>query len=280
MFSELVLVVGTLGGLVYFNEYLPFFMQSQIDKCKLIVLKKSMAITIKCVNNAGYIRSEYVWLKRSKCHYFVKKVLDYIMRIDTIRADLYVATGKESISISGAYVLYKGFHYDVLNTMKLLWDSGDGVQITFFLQNILSLYKLFVDNESKISLIVEYSGHSNKTKRMECGSFSVKYDGISSERVVFPPYSSLECVKKGLGTTRVISASLESGKDCTQIARNFGGLKGTFYKELKTGTIKSNVVTFIETSFSGYDEPIVNVFTSKGKVLCNENGFDEAIIVD
>jgi hypothetical protein len=280
MFSEFLLVVATLGGLVYFNEYFPFAIQSKIDKCKLVVLKKSIDISVKSVKKAKQIKSDYIWKKRQTFYPFVKKVFDVAMRVDPIDAELNVSTGKESIHISEAFVTHKGCDYDVLDVMKNMWNKSDGIQTTFFLQKILSSYEIFVDNESEISLIVYYSGHSNKTKRTGFGSFSVQYCGLSNDTVVFPPYESSACAKTGLGSVRILSASTESGHDCTKSAKTSAGLKGSFYRELKIGTIQKNVVTIMENPTPVHSSPLVNVFTSKGIVLCNEKDFDEAIIVN
>ena len=219
MFAEFVLVVATLSGLIFFNEYFPYVIQSKIDKCKLVVLKKSIDISVKSVKKAKQIKSEYIWKKRQTFYPFVKKVFDFAMRVDPIDAELNVSTGKESIHISKAFVTHKGCEYDVLNVMKNIWDKSDGIQTMFFLQKILSSYELFVDNESEMSLIVYYSGHSNKAKRTGYGSFSVKYCGLSSDTVVFPPYASSAFAKTGLGSVRILSASTESGHDCTKDAK-------------------------------------------------------------
>lgn len=271
MFCEIILFFVTICLLVYFNDYLPVSIQTRVDNGKLCVVENAMYAMLHVVKKVNIVKSDYVWENRSKYSTITRTILDYVMGINTHRAYMDVSTGKDSISIINAYVIYNGTQYDALDMLDFLWSSGDGIQITCFLQKLLGFYKVFVDIDSKITLVVKYAGHSNKMKRIESGSYTVKYCGFSNESISFPPYPSTDSVKKGLGKVRVIDAKLEDGTSCTENARESAGVNGVFYRDLASNIIQKNVVTLMNDDYFICEGDVVTVVTSKGTVICNED---------
>lgn len=280
MILEVIILLFTVGFMIYFNNYMPFFIQDIIDYLRLAVIKKSLCVWLYIKKRADSSMSDYIWDSRSKQSLYGRMFLDWAWNVDSNSADQNVASGTDSIYIWGAYATYKGKTYDVEYMLDSMWDYGDGIQIKFLLQNLLGQEQIIIESNEAISVNIKYSGHSNVTKRLEAGTFYVKYSGMGLDYVNFPPYPSTDCVKKGLGVTRVISAQLSDKSYCTEEARRSAGLKGSFYRDLSNSNVHKNTVLCRNLKEFNLPKDVV-VSTSKGTVLCNKNDVseDEPVVV-
>ncbi len=280
MIIEIVILLFTVGFMIYFNNYMPFFIQNIIDTLKITLIKKSMSVVLYVSKYANSVKSNYMWDLRSKQSLLVRNFIDWSYGINSDIADQNLASGTDSIYIWGAYATYKGKTYDVEYMLDSMWDYGDGIQIKFLLHNLLCQEQIVIESNETISVNIKYSGHSNVTKRLEAGTFYVKYSGMGLECVNFPPYPSTDCVKKGLGVTRIISAQLSDKSYCTEEARRSAGLKGSFYRDLSNSNVHKNTVLCRNLKEFNLPKDVV-VSTSKGTVLCNKNDVseDEPVVV-
>lgn len=259
--------VLVFGSLLYVKESLPHVVQEHMNKIVLGGVK----VGIKCVTKIVKLKSSYVWVHRSNVPFFIRVYIDKMLKINM--ADLKINNGDlhESIVIEKATATHNDVTYDVTDMMGMLWACSNGEQMVFLMQKVFGYHELvFIGEEDVVTLRVRYAGHSNKEKHIPYQVFTVQYNALGLKPISFPPYPSSSSVKKGLGVTKILSASVAGKGSCLKEAKESSGLFGKFYADVVDDTIKKNTVTFINEDLTILEDLPIVVNTSKGIVNCNE----------
>lgn len=209
-------------------------------------------------------RSDYIWENRINYPKCVSRILDKVMNVDPLCASLCRKSGYDSIRVDEAILTYEGMDYDVTEMMDIIWVCGVDDTVSFNFQRTLCYENILVNNTSNMELRVKYTGHCNPNKRHFPQTFSVKYVGIGTDVVSFPPYPSSETVKKGLGVIKIKDAVREDDTCCLVEATESAGLRGKFYSDIEDSSIVPNVVNFFDESQQIHEDLKINVNTSKG----------------
>ena len=261
--------VLAISALFYMKQSLPDVVQCYMEKATFSGLKVGITVLTKVVKKTTEARSGYMWVHRQKTPFFLTVYMDKCLRVNPMDVGVNISHLHDSIVVERATVTHKDIVYDVTDMVDYLWTCGDGLTCEFFLQKVLGYESVLVSPDDDLTLRVRYAGHSDKIKRVPYQVYTVQYQASSSTSVSFPPYPSSSVPKKGLGSTKVLSAIVAGKSSCFVEARESAGLRGKFYVDVKDDSVKKNVVTFIEEDTTILEDLPVLVKTSRGEVQCN-----------
>lgn len=238
-------VIGGLGVLLYKRQEISNF-----------VIKKTF-------QQYSSVVSAYRWRYRKSTPYTFLPLIDNLLHVDPFYATVNCpAVVSESVKIIEATLTRKEMCIQVTEefrySMNRIGEEGTvKIYMNDLLPNILRHMKSTSDS-SQWGVEVTYLGHADPSKKISAEEFSVKYecDNPVSDAIIFPPYSALEKIKKGLGLPKVVRAVDDYNQDMTIEVAAFAGLKTDFYE----GCDRSNVVksyigseneTFVEITHLG-----------------------------
>lgn len=234
-----------------------------IQACKLVFLFVSLGALAKYNRTlqsrilSVYVRrrTTYAWKQRKQLPGFLRKLLDVVFNVDPCTASVDSPTRLgESIKVVSATLERDDMCIDVTQDLEKIFKKVDkSGYITVSMDDLVPKRTKWVPDWE---MDVVYLGHANPDKRIKAGRFAVKYRADSEEDVVFPPYSALESVKRGLGTKRILDAKT-TNKDVTDDARMYGGLRLTFYQDVDNNHIVK--------SYIGHKDVQVSI-QSRGKI--------------
>ena len=215
------------------------------------------------------LRSMYVWEKRLCLPRPLVCLLDALLRIDVDQANLDTSSGHASIQVLTATLAVDGSHdYDVTKVLKDMWAYGDGTRVEIPVDAVLKCVGLQnVHADTTVVTRVRYRGHSNMKKRYSSETFSARYASKPSQVFRFPPYSSSEVVRRGLGIARIIRANFVEQNGIMLYgheARESAGLRCNYYADVEDDEcLEKNVVTFFDAFARFQEQKRIVVTTSK-----------------
>lgn len=211
-------------------------------------------------------RSSYIWKKRQTFSDPLVTVLDTLLKVDGAQASLDTsAAGHDSITILSAISTVEDQDCDITKLLGRLWASGNGFRV------IIPMNEVSLADDVTIRIV--YRGHSNVLKRYPSQIFSARYAGKSSQTFLFPPYSSSESIKRGIGFPRVLCASFEESGQTVHApeVKLSSGLRRTFYTDVDDDPcLQKNVITFSDASLRACEMKEILVTTSKSNITCNK----------
>lgn len=266
IFLPLLCLVATW----YVQDAVPEFMRVGTSRVCNACLPLVMKVVLGSLRILNDMRSNYIWDTRVMYPPFARNIVDKCYGIDPDTASLCVSDGHKSVRVEEAVVTYEGSDYDVRDMMSVIWASGNGDSVFFYLHRALGCEDVLLNTESNLTLRVRYTGHRNFDKRIPPQTYSVRYTGEYSGIARFPPYPASSPVKRGLGSVKILSAVREDGVSCLEEARESAGLRGKFYEDVnETGSPDSKVINFLDESDRIHEDIQIKVLTSKGIVECN-----------
>ena len=254
----------------YVQDSVPELFRAGTSRVCNACLPVIMKVVLHAIRVVSDMRSNYIWETRLMYPPFARKIVDKCVGIDPDTASLCVSDGHGSVRVDEAVVTYEGLDYDVRDMMGVIWASGNGESVFFYLHRALGCEDILLNTESNLTLRVRYTGHRNFDKRIPPQTYSVRYTGEYSSIACFPPYPASSPVKKGLGSVKVLSAVRSDGVSCLEEARESAGLRGKFYEDVNgPGSPDSKVINFLDESDRIHEDLQIKVLTSKGIVECN-----------
>jgi len=206
--------------------------------------------------------SAYKWEYRKSTPGTFVPLLDKILSVDPFYATVNCpSTISESIKIVEATLTRKDMCIQVTEEFRcaIRHIGKEGtikIYMNDLLPNILRHMKSSVTCQWGVE--VTYLGHADPNKKISAEEFSVKYECSNpvSDSIVFPPYSALEKIKKGLGLPKVVRAVGDYNQNMTVEAAAFAGLKTDFYEGCdRPHVVKSYIgnenETFVEITHLG-----------------------------
>jgi len=213
---------------------------------------KSVNVLCKYVSKASLQfmkkRSNYIWKTRNHVNIHVKKIMDKIFIVNPESASVNSSLkSSERVLIDHAIATRGDISKDVTIEMReILVDfddpfMGDNGQITIDLLDIVPTMAGDTGNNDSWYIEITYRSHSDPFKRIEASTYSVKYKSNWKDIITFPPYSITDKPSKGLGSTKVLSASTENGGDVTHISKQYAGMKVNFYNDCSDEVLKNHM---------------------------------------
>ncbi len=174
------------------------------------------------------MRDNYMWKTRAdlshSLHPKILSLIDFIHRHDPKKFKINTVSG-------GIHIISAHIDNDI-NVTDILQNCAKPADNSIInMSKVLHLADMDADSSHTYELRIMYSGHANKERRHEAGTYVCVYSVTNKDKIQFPPYNAFDVPKLGFRSRRMVKAVLNETLDVTKEIRMIAGLHSDFYKE-------------------------------------------------